>query len=377
MVKAKDLLKKTKDDELDEDVLDEETPDKDDDEESEETMSASAKKYEDEEEDEESDDDPSTDAQDETPVRTPGKVSITEEDEEKVRESVNKGVDLDDNFEEKPMSKLSQDSAIKEEKSFSDMNEDDDKMKSDDEALDLPEEIEEKRLSAKEHTLDDLTADDPLPELPEEAGFSSNAPRASGYFKENSDELGRGEDRSSIPHLGSMRNSQPSSLYASNRNPGGGSKWHVIVLALIGIAVVGATVYLLKGNIGTPSFLQSEATPTPEPTISSVVENPTPTPEPTITRADYKVRVLNGTSQSGLAGTTATKLKDLGYQIDKTGNATNSAFTQTVVRVKEGSNSAALFDLLVKDLSSDFSAVASTILKAADAADAEVILGTK
>jgi hypothetical protein len=104
----------------------------------------------------------------------------------------------------------------------------------------------------------------------------------------------------------------------------------------------------------------------------------TPTPEPTpeaVDRSKFKIRVLNGTTKTGLAASVSAKLKDLGYQTDKVGNATNSAFQTTLVRVKQSSTG--LLDQLIRDVAPDFSAASSTELKDSDSADGEVILGTK
>lgn len=153
-----------------------------------------------------------------------------------------------------------------------------------------------------------------------------------------------------------------------------GSIWHLLILILIGVGVIGATVYFLK--------YQFNATPKPSP--SPEMSSPSPSIEPTPTpaamvddRSQYTVRVLNGTSQTGLAGTILQKLKDAGFKTDRAGNATNSAFEQTIIRVKDSSNSAALVNTITKDLGSDYSPTSDTSLKGSDKADAEIILGAK
>lgn len=150
----------------------------------------------------------------------------------------------------------------------------------------------------------------------------------------------------------------------------GSNKWHLLVLFLIGIGVVGATVYLLKGQFPS-SFSES---PTPSPSIISS-PSPSPSPSPELNRNSYKVRVLNGTSKTGFAKQIMDKLKSLGYLSEKTGNATNSAFERTIVRVKEKQSSVS--SQVVKDLSPDLDAEAQENLKANDPADIEVILGAK
>jgi hypothetical protein len=161
-------------------------------------------------------------------------------------------------------------------------------------------------------------------------------------------------------------------VYASKKG-GGGNRMHLLILVGLGLLVIGATIYLLKG--GDVSSLRATATPAPAPTTAAVA-TPAST-QSTLNRSSIKIRVLNGTTKSGLAGSVAEKLKGLGYQIDKTANATNSAFTQTVVRVKEGSQAATLQETLSKDLSPDYSVSSATSLKEADTVDAEIILGSK
>ncbi len=170
------------------------------------------------------------------------------------------------------------------------------------------------------------------------------------------------------------RNSQPSrntDLRGSSRRSGG-SKIHVIILIIIGLVVIGATVYLLKNQFNM-NFAPSK--PTPAPTVLATA-TPSPTPEPTPDRSAFKIDVLNGTPKAGLAGITAKKLKEqLGYQIGKTGNATNSAFARTQVLVKPGKDD--LLKQLIQDLAPDFDASASGNLKEDAAVDGQVILGQK
>jgi hypothetical protein len=148
---------------------------------------------------------------------------------------------------------------------------------------------------------------------------------------------------------------------------------HIILLILIGLAVIGATVYLLKNQFNVQLGFLQKPTPTPEVTMDPV-STPMPTQEPVaIDRSQYKIRVLNGTTTTGLAASVSAKLKDLGYQQEKTGNATNSAFAKTQVRVKPDNDN--LSAQLIRDLSDKFSAELSIPLKPSDTADGEVILG--
>lgn len=115
----------------------------------------------------------------------------------------------------------------------------------------------------------------------------------------------------------------------------------------------------------------------PKPAVIKVTPTPTPIPTPTITleRFKYKVRVLNGTPKTGAAGVLADKLKTLGWQIDKTGNATSSAIAESYVRSKTGQDNAV--KVLIADVSDYEAASSSADLKPADKADLEFVIGKK
>ena len=151
-------------------------------------------------------------------------------------------------------------------------------------------------------------------------------------------------------------------------NKKGDSKALLLILGLIVLVVIGVTGFLLREK-----FTKSSQ-PSPSP-LTEAATSPTPTPSPAFDRSKYTLRVLNGTKTGGLAASVSAKLKDLGYQIDKTGNATNSAFAVTLVRIKGSASD--LLDQLIKDLAPDYSASAGASLKDSDNVDAEVIIGAK
>ena len=93
----------------------------------------------------------------------------------------------------------------------------------------------------------------------------------------------------------------------------------------------------------TPLVAPSEVTPTGE--IS-------PSPTPKISRADLKIKVLNGTGVPGAAGKVAELLEKFGWQGIKTGNADNFDYQKTVIQIKESKKE--YFELLKKDLSSKY-----------------------
>lgn len=238
-----------------------------------------------------------------------------------------------------------------------------------------------KRTQPQPDSLDDLTEDRPEVKEQDEDDYFIPSLKPSG---QRGSDLGINAQResfgSSFGQRSSMDNTQGStsndpnnffSQHSQNQPVKRANKFHLLVLVIIGIAVIGFTVYILKGGFGEIS-LTSQPSPSPSP-IETPSATPTPTPEPD--RAQYKVRVLNGSGKTGLAKTVADKLKELGYQIEKTGNATNSAFTQTVVRVKTADESA--IAQVIKDLSPEFDAAGNTSLKSDDAANIEIILGAK
>jgi hypothetical protein len=230
-------------------------------------------------------------------------------------------------------------------------------------------------------SLDDLTDERPVAKEQDEEDYFIPSLKPSG---QRGSDLGINAQResfgASFGQRSSMDNSQGStgndpnnffSQHSQNQPVKRANKFHLLVLVIIGIAVIGFTVYILKGGFGEIS-LTSQPSPSPSP-IETPSATPTPTPEPD--RAQYKVRILNGSGKTGLAKTVADKLKELGYQIEKTGNATNSAFTQTVVRVKSADESA--IAQVIKDLAPEFDAAGNTSLKSDDAANIEIILGAK
>lgn len=163
--------------------------------------------------------------------------------------------------------------------------------------------------------------------------------------------------------VNTFQSSQPS-IYAKSQT--GLPKPLVALLSLVVILLLGGTAYLVRGKLTGPNKIE----PSPP---SPKVEIAFPSPTPSFDRSKYSLRVLNGSGKVGLAASVSAKLKELGYAIDKTGNATNSAFVKTLVRVKNGVNN--LPQQLIKDLSADFDSEEGGNLKDSDTVDGEVILG--
>ncbi len=120
-----------------------------------------------------------------------------------------------------------------------------------------------------------------------------------------------------LPNLGGLKDKLPRQKY----------------LFLAGAVVVGFLLAILViknvSKISLPSFSGRTAVKTPVAVKPTVPQPVAPQPKP----SDYKVRVLNGTLVAGEAGRAADSLKNLGYDVTDTGNATAAGFVATRLRV--------------------------------------------
>jgi hypothetical protein len=244
----------------------------------------------------------------------------------------------------------------------------------------VSEEVEEPEVTEDDEPLMPPEEDDEtgIPQIKNTSGTTSEVPGISSANKDRPLNRPLGQNRplnyqnSQFPH----DNFGQSPLYANrdaSPKPKKSRKLYFILLLLIGLLVIGGAVLVLKHKIQLP-FLAAKPTPTPEETVVEASPSPSPTPE-AIDRTKYKIRILNGTAKAGFAASTAAQLKELGYQTEKTGNATNSAFARTTIQVKKDTDG--LLDQLVTDLSKDFDATGTPTLKSSDTVDGEVILGAK
>ena len=154
------------------------------------------------------------------------------------------------------------------------------------------------------------------------------------------------------------------------------AKWLWILIVLIIIAALGFAFFKKIGPFSR--FGSSEQTmESPSPFSFST---PSPSAEATsgaqLNRSEPKIRVLNGTSTSGLAASVKDFLETKGYKVSAIGNAATRDFERTFIRFKKGFEK---FDsVLTSDLSSKYSvSTSSDALEASDSADIEVIVGTK
>jgi len=110
--------------------------------------------------------------------------------------------------------------------------------------------------------------------------------------------------------------------------------------ALATVIIVGAGILgisIINGNVAVPGFSASSGTPTPTST-------PTPTITPVV-NPELEVTVLNGTTQTGLAGDVATTLGKAGWKKVSTANASETDLKETIVYYSDDANKAAALGL--------------------------------
>lgn len=203
----------------------------------------------------------------------------------------------------------------------------------------------------------------------EEKKEPSPSAESSGDKEESRQRRGSPE-AANEPEVTEEESVESSQIYAGHPRSRSGKK----IPSLLGIGII-ILVLLISLFLFRGSGEKVEPSPTPLP-LSETEPTSSPLPEASFDRSDYKLRVLNGTTTSGLAASTSAKLKDLGYKIEKVANATNSAFLKTEVRVKPDLKE--LLENLLKDLSAiEFEGEEGPQLKDSDTSDGEVILGAE
>lgn len=319
--------------------------------------------------------------------------SVKDEWKPKENDPLDEEAEDEDVEEEEPVLKAKKDDDDEEAESF------DPEIKEDvSEETDIPEDkprhsFEEETAVEPERPVRRDPEPDTLDDLAEESPMKKSSDDDDEYFipnlkgsRQNEGEIGyntppqRGGIGESYSSKGNyMEGNDPNNFFSQHSQPQApkrANKFHLLVLVLIGIGVIGFTVYILKGGFGNINLGTSEASPSPSP-VATAEPTPTPTPEPEIERGNFTVRVLNGTSTSGLAAKVRDSIKEDGYKTAAPGNASDSDATQTEVRVKEGTESAALLQRLILDLAPEYEAIAGEALDDKAAYDAEVIIGAK
>lgn len=225
-----------------------------------------------------------------------------------------------------------------------------------------------------------------LDEIEEGAEGQSEPVESSDEEAETMDKAADKEDNPKIGDFSSIRklgvnetslNMPATNLYANERRPSAGLAGAILTLLILAAFTVG--VYMFKDQIteklGLNKGNQVAVTPSDSANVDTqpVVTEPTATPTPAFDRSQYSIRVLNGTNTSGAAGELSDKLKALGWQIDKIGNASSDTVKTTNIKVKSGDE--ALLPILAADLSLPKDTSASGTLSKSDSADAEVTIG--
>lgn len=158
------------------------------------------------------------------------------------------------------------------------------------------------------------------------------------------------------------------------------SFFFIMIAVAIFVAVVSGALYVYFNGVTSISTGGSQATPvatyppqtTPMPTSAA-----TPVPSASPAALDsLKVSVLNGSGKAGEAGKAASLLKNAGFSITQTSNASSFDFAQTVVQVKSGVPSTVI--LAVEDaLKGTYSVATGDALAASSAYDVIVTVGAK
>ena len=155
-------------------------------------------------------------------------------------------------------------------------------------------------------------------------------------------------------------------------------RWILVgLVVLVGLGIIGGGIFVYQKTLKNKKD-KEVVVPTPTPFVVSSETTPaeevSPSPKPKVSRADLKIKILNGTGVPGAAGKAAELLEKLGWQGIKTGNADNFDYQKTVIQIKESKKE--YFDLLKEDLSSKYSLEEEPqTLSEDDKFDAVVILG--
>lgn len=254
--------------------------------------------------------------------------------------------------------------------------EDEDEEDSDEGKKD-PEEQEESEGESSESTLDDLVNKNDNPDQQDAFRGHNN------FSKEHEEENMRISPLGS-PKIGDANRQATGSparpaggdYYIPQNQGSRGSSKKTVILIIILILIIAVPAIFLRDKIaGKLGF--NQPTQLTEPTVSEISSpSPTPTPSPMISdRSQYEVTVLNGTTTSGAAKELSDKLQELGYQIDKIGNADSFDVPQTLVRVSP--DNMALANTLVKDISDTYEASISADLASTATNSAEIVIGAR
>lgn len=149
----------------------------------------------------------------------------------------------------------------------------------------------------------------------------------------------------------------------SNRNK---SKAPIYIALVVILAVLGAG--------GTYWYLKNRQTPVEDVSVSmGQAQEPTPTSTVAFDRSEWTIEVLNGTTTAGLAARVASELKELGYNVVKTGNSSKKVdatevYVNAAMRAKQ--------EGLIEDLEGDWGISQVSGALEDSTASARIVLGS-
>lgn len=142
----------------------------------------------------------------------------------------------------------------------------------------------------------------------------------------------------------------------------------LIMVTILSVAAIAGILYYRNQQSVKAA---TEETPTP-----TMLASPTakPTATPSVNYAAYVVEVLNGSETAGQAASVAAILEEAGFDDIETGNADRDDYKQTIIQVKESSESAFLIDKLT-ELLQDYEIATGEVLTATSSSDLLITVG--
>ncbi len=143
----------------------------------------------------------------------------------------------------------------------------------------------------------------------------------------------------------------------------------LIVVTILSVATIAGILYYRNQQ---SAMVATEVTPTP--TLFTTSPTAEPTVTPSLDYAAYVVEVLNGSQTAGQAASVAAILEEAGFDDIETGNADRDNYTQTIIQVKESSESAFLIEKLT-ELLQDYEVATGEVLTATSSSDLLITVG--
>ena len=184
--------------------------------------------------------------------------------------------------------------------------------------------------------------------------FALNTPKISEISKENND-----QGSNLIP-----KQEQRKKIFLK----------YLLIGLFIAILFILGLLYWQSARLSRPSNQSNLKSATPF--LKKTVFTITPQLEKKIDLSDLKINVLNGSGNAGEAANVAEILEEDGFKNIETGNATNSAFIDTVLQVKRSKNNDELVNR-ISNLLNEYSVTWQNPLTASNEYDLLIIVGKK